>query len=132
MLGTVQQLASRVGGRVVGNGDAGISSIVAVEEADAQSLTFATDPRYLALALASKAAAVLVDESVPMEATSKPLIVVENARYALARLLRDLRPQRPKGPFVHPAAVVEPDASLDEGVYVGANAYVGHGAHLGA
>jgi len=132
MLGTVQQLASRVGGRVVGDGDVPIEAIVAVEEASAGALTFATDPRYLATALAGKAAAVLVDASIPVEASSKPLIVVENARYALAQLLRDLRPKRPQGPFVHPSAAVEPDASLGQGVYVGAHAYVGHGATIGA
>jgi UDP-3-O-[3-hydroxymyristoyl] glucosamine N-acyltransferase len=132
MLGTVQQLASRVGGRVVGNGDVQIGAIVSVEEADAQALTFATDVRYLALALAGKAGAVLVDASVPFEASSKPLIVVENARFALAQLLRDLRPQRPQGPFVHPTAVVESDASVGEGAYVGAHAYVGRGVRLEA
>ncbi|HEY1977076.1 MAG TPA: UDP-3-O-(3-hydroxymyristoyl)glucosamine N-acyltransferase [Candidatus Baltobacteraceae bacterium] len=132
MLGTVQQLASRVGGRVVGDGDVAIHSIVAVEEAGAGALTFATDARYLTSALAGKAAAVLVDATIPIDAPPKPLIVVENARYALARLLRDLRPKRPQGPFVHPSAAVESDASLAEGVYIGAHAYVGHGATVGA
>jgi UDP-3-O-[3-hydroxymyristoyl] glucosamine N-acyltransferase len=132
MLGTVQQLASRVGGRVVGNGDVEIGAISAVEDADAGALTFATDARYLTSALAGKAAAVLVDASIEFDAPPKPLIVVENARYALAQLLRDLRPTRPQGPFVHPTAVVEPEASLDSGVYVGAHAYVGRGARVGA
>ncbi len=132
MLGTVQQLASRVGGRVVGDGDVEIGAIVAIEEAEAGALTFATDARYLSSALAGKAAAVLVDASIPLEASEKPLIVVENARYALARLLRDLRPKPPQGPFVHPSAVVEDDASLADGVYVGANAYIGHRARVGA
>jgi len=132
MLGTVQQLASRVGGRVVGDGDVGIDAVAGVEEAGAGALTFATDARYLASALAGKAAAVLVDASISFDAPAKPLIVVENARYALARLLRDLRPQRPVGPFVHPSAVVEPDAQLGTGAYVGAHAYVGRGARVGA
>jgi UDP-3-O-[3-hydroxymyristoyl] glucosamine N-acyltransferase len=132
MLGTVQQLASRVGGRVVGNGDVAIGAIAGVEEAGAQALTFATDARYLASALAGKAAAVLVDASVEFDAPAKPLIVVENARYALARLLRDLRPKRPLGPFVHPTAAIEADAQLGAGAYVGAHAYIGRGVRIGA
>ncbi|MBV8153204.1 MAG: UDP-3-O-(3-hydroxymyristoyl)glucosamine N-acyltransferase [Candidatus Eremiobacteraeota bacterium] len=132
MLGTVRQLADRVGGHVVGDGDVTITGIASVEEARAESLTFATDAKYLAAALTGKAAAVLVDASVPHEAPAKPLIVVENARYALAQLLRALRPQRPRGPFVHPSAAVESDAQLSEGVYVGAHAYVGRKARLGA
>ena len=132
MLGTVQQLADRVGGRVVGNGDVPISGIAAVEEARGDALTFATDARYFAAALASKAAAILIDASVPHDGAGKPLIVVENARYALAQLLRGLRPPRPQGPFVHPSAVVESGAEIGEGAYVGANAYVGRNARLGA
>ena len=132
MLGTVQQLASRVGGRVVGNGDVAIDAVAGVEEAGAGVLTFATDARYLASALAGKAAAVLVDASIPYEDATKPLIVVENARYALAQLLRDLRPKRPQGPFVHPSAVVESDASLGDGAYVGAHAYIGRRVRVGA
>ncbi|MBV8148097.1 MAG: UDP-3-O-(3-hydroxymyristoyl)glucosamine N-acyltransferase [Candidatus Eremiobacteraeota bacterium] len=132
MLGTLQELAERVGGRVVGNGNVEIASIAAVEDAGASALTFATDERYFSAALAGKAAAILIDEALCAGASSKPLLVVENARYALARLLRSLRPPRPRGPFVHERAVVEPGAHLDSDVYVGALAYVGKGARIGA
>jgi UDP-3-O-[3-hydroxymyristoyl] glucosamine N-acyltransferase len=132
MLGTVKQLADRVGGQVVGNGDVVITGIATVEEAGSDALTFATETRYLTTALAGKAAAVLVDAAVEYEAPAKPLIVVENARYALAKLLRELRPQPPQGPYVHPMAAVEPDAEIGEGVYVGAHAYVGKKARIGA
>jgi UDP-3-O-[3-hydroxymyristoyl] glucosamine N-acyltransferase len=132
MLGTVQQLAARVGGRVVGDPDVAIAAIAAVEEAREDALTFATEARYLSEALAGKAAAVLVDAALAPQSASKPLIVVDNARYALARLLRDLRPPRPQGPFVHPTAAVDAQATLGDGVYVGAHAYVGRAAKLGA
>src|SRR5215469_6535384 len=105
MLGTLQQLADRVGGRVVGNGDVSIASIAGIDEAVPEALTFATDERYLAAALASRAAAILVDATIAHpEQPGKPLIVVENARYALSRLLQSLRPARPQGPFVHATA----------------------------
>ncbi len=133
MLGTVRELAAQVGGRVVGDGAVGIEAIGSIEEAVAHTLTFATDERYLAAALAGRAAAVLVDAALPLpESAAKPLIVVENARHALARLLATLRTQRPRGPFRHPSAVVEPDAELAPDVYVAALAYVGSGARVGA
>lgn len=131
MLGTLQDLADRVGGRVVGDGTLPIERISAVEEAAPDALTFATDERYFAAALKSVAAAVLVDESVPHADAAKPLLVVENARLALARLLAALRPSRPLGPFRHSSAVVEPDAELAGDVYVAAHAYVGHRARVG-
>lgn len=132
MLGTLQELAARVGGRVVGDGDVAIARISAVDEAGPDALTFATDERYLLAALESKAAAVLVDAAVPHAGAGKPLIVVENARHALARLLEALRPGRPRGAFRHAAAVIEADAIVSADAHVGAHAYVGHRARIGS
>jgi UDP-3-O-[3-hydroxymyristoyl] glucosamine N-acyltransferase len=133
MLGTLEDLAGRIGGRVVGDGSVRIARISTVEEASADALTFATSAAYLASALAGAAAAVLVDASLAKDAGSaKPLLVVENARHALAQLLQSLRPPRPRGPFRHPSAVIEADAQLAADVYVGAYAYIGNRVAIGA
>ncbi|HEV7178427.1 MAG TPA: UDP-3-O-(3-hydroxymyristoyl)glucosamine N-acyltransferase [Candidatus Baltobacteraceae bacterium] len=132
MLGTLQELAVRVGGRVLGDGSGSVSRISAVDDADGEALAFATDEKYLALALAGKAAAVLVDASVPLpERAPKPLIVVENARAALATLLAALKSPRPRGPFRHTSAVVEDGAHIGEDVYLGAGCYIAAGVRLG-
>ncbi|HEY1655424.1 MAG TPA: UDP-3-O-(3-hydroxymyristoyl)glucosamine N-acyltransferase [Candidatus Tumulicola sp.] len=131
MLGTLQELADRVGGRVVGDGATPVARISTIEEATADALTFATEPRYLAAALQSQAAAVLVDAAIAPESGEKPLLVVENARLALARLLVGLRRSRPRGPFRHATAAIEPDAELADDVYVGAQAYVGRRVRIG-
>jgi UDP-3-O-[3-hydroxymyristoyl] glucosamine N-acyltransferase len=131
LLGTLEELAARVNGRVVGEGAVRIARIAAVEEAGDDALTFATSQAYFAAACASRAAAVLVDESLAAPGCSKPLLVVENARHALARLLESLRPSRPRGPFRHPSAAISPDARLAADVYVDANACVGSRSSLG-
>ncbi len=131
-LGTLDELAARVGGRVAGDGSVRIGRITTVEEATDDALTFATSQAFLASALASRAAAVLVDASFVQDAIGKPLLVVENARQALAVLLEGLRPPRPRGPFRHPSATIEPDAQLAADVYVGAHAYVGNRTAIGA
>ena len=132
MLGTLQELAERVGGRVVGDGAIAIYRIAAVDESTDDALTFATDERYLASAMASRAAAVLVDAAVPIgDGPAKPMIVVENARLALARLLRGLRPPKPAGPFRHPSAIVDATADVAGDVFLDAMAYVGPGARIG-
>ena len=131
-LGTLDELAARVGGRVAGDGSVLIARITTVEEATDDALTFATSQAYLASALASRAAAVLVDASFVQDAIGKPLLVVENARQALVVLLEALRPPRPRGPFRHPSAAIEPDAQLAADVYVGAHAYVGNRTAIGA
>ncbi|MFI5389347.1 MAG: UDP-3-O-(3-hydroxymyristoyl)glucosamine N-acyltransferase [Candidatus Eremiobacterales bacterium] len=145
MLGTLAELAARVGGRVAGEGTIAIEGISSIDEAGPESLTFSTTEPYANAALASRAGAVLIDEAlVPVQTAAKPLLVVPSARAALAILLRAFDRPRPQGPFRHPSAVVEasavvaPTAYLSANVYVGANAHVGErsvleaGVHLGA
>jgi UDP-3-O-[3-hydroxymyristoyl] glucosamine N-acyltransferase len=134
VLGTLAELQAELGGRVVGDGSVRVERVTGVDETGAGALTFATDAHFLAAALKSAAAAVLVDASVPLEGdvSAKPLLVVENARAALALLLAKLKPPRPRGPFRHPTAVVEEGAEIGEDVYLGPHCYVGPNARLGA
>jgi UDP-3-O-[3-hydroxymyristoyl] glucosamine N-acyltransferase len=131
MLGTLEELARRVGGRIVGDGGVRIARVAGIEEAGEDALTFATTDAYFALALASKAAAILVEAPLVQDPTAKPLLVVENARQALAQILASSRSPRPKGPFRHPTAVIESDARLADDVYVDAYAYIGSAATIG-
>jgi UDP-3-O-[3-hydroxymyristoyl] glucosamine N-acyltransferase len=133
MLGTLADLQARVGGRLVGDGSVAIARVSAVDDASADALTFATDEKYYAAALAGAAAAVLVDASVPLDeaAANKPLLIVENARAALATFLAELKPPRPRGPFRHPTATIETGAQIGEDVYLGAHCYVGARASIG-
>lgn len=133
-LGTLAQLASRIGGRVVGDPATVIERIAAVDDADPTTLTFAVDQRYLRTALDSRAGAVLADEALldAAEAYAKPILAVPSARVALAALLAELEPPRPQGPFVHRTAVVDPSASIGPEVWLGPHVTVGAGAQIGA
>ena len=132
-LGTLGDLAERTGGRVVGDPATAIARIAAVDEADATALTFAVDARYLRGALASRAGAVLADEALvePDRTYEKPILAVPSARVALAALLAALEPPRPRGPFVHPTAAVDPSAQLGADVWVGPQVAIGAGARVG-
>ncbi len=130
MLGTLAELAAHVGGRVDGDGSVRIERMSSVEEATPGALTFATSESFFTAAIASPAAAVLVDASLA-RAAEKPLLVVDDARRALALLLAMLEPPRPRTPFRHPDAVVADDAEIGADVHVGAHAYVGSRASIG-
>lgn len=131
-LGTLAELAARVGGTVVGEGDIAIERICAVGDATPGALTFATDARYLAAALKTEAAAILVGADLKAEGGSTALLVVSDVRSALATLLALLRSPRPRGPFRHPTATIESDAQVAADAFVGAGAYVGSQASVGA
>ena len=132
-LGTLGELAGRTGGRVVGDPATPIERIAAVDDADAATLTFAVDARYLRTALESRAAAVLTDEALVAEDAQypKPILAVASARVALAALLAGLEPARPQGPFVHPTSAVDPSATLGADVWIGPHVAVGARARIG-
>ncbi len=135
---TLGEYAARVGGTVRGDASVEIAGISAIEDVGAGALTFATDERYLRAALASRAAAVLTEAGLAEtvapaggEAPRKPLLLVPSARAALAALLAALEPPRPRGPYQHPSAVVDPAATVGDGVFIGPLAFVAAGAFVG-
>ncbi len=132
MLGTLQELAARIGGRVIGDGSIEVNGLTTVDDARPGTLTFATTDAYFSTALAGPAAAILVEESPARGAAAKPLILVENVRLALSRVLEMLAPEPPRGPFRHSSAIIEPDAGIAADVYIGAGAYVGNAVTIGA
>jgi UDP-3-O-[3-hydroxymyristoyl] glucosamine N-acyltransferase len=133
-LGTLGALAERTGGRVIGNAELRVARIAAVEDADETALTFATDERFFRRALASRAAAILVDATLVNADTpyAKPIVAVASPRMALSTLLAAIEPPRPRGPFTHPTAAVDPSATIGAGVYIDAHVTVGAGTVIGA
>ncbi len=131
-LGTLGSLAQHIDGRVIGDPTVSVDRLAAIDDLDERTLTFATDERYLRLALASKAAAILTDAQFVDEgaAYAKPLLVVGSVRVALADLLALLEPPR-LAPGIHPTAVIEPSAQLGSDVALGAHVYVGERARIG-
>jgi UDP-3-O-[3-hydroxymyristoyl] glucosamine N-acyltransferase len=131
-LGTLGSLAERINARVIGDPAVVVERFAAIDDLDATTLTFATDERYLRLALASKAAAILTSEQLVDGNTTyaKPLLVAGSVRVALAELLALLEPPRP-APGIHPTAVVESSARLGAGVTLGPHVYVGPRAQIG-
>jgi UDP-3-O-[3-hydroxymyristoyl] glucosamine N-acyltransferase len=127
-------LAARVGGSVAGDPNVEIDRICAIDDVDPRAMTFATDERYLRGALASRCAAVLTEPALAAKfpAAKKPLLLADSARKALAVLLADLEPPRPKGPSCHPSAVVDPTAVIGPEVVIGPLVTIGPGAHVGA
>ncbi|MBV9149130.1 MAG: UDP-3-O-(3-hydroxymyristoyl)glucosamine N-acyltransferase [Candidatus Eremiobacteraeota bacterium] len=130
---TLADLAAIVEGRVVGDDSITIRRVAAVDDAQRDSLTFATDATYLKRSLESDAAAVLTDEGLAAAQgrPQKPLLIVGDVRPALARLLHDFERPLPRGHFRHPTAAIESSAQIGAEVYIGAFVYVGERAVVG-
>ena len=61
---TLADIAQLLGGKIVGNGDLVITGISGIKEASPGDLTFLANPKYLSLASATKASAIIVENDV--------------------------------------------------------------------
>ncbi len=126
---TVDSLAALVGGQVHGDGQAPIIGVADLRMASPQHLGFIRDPEFLSLGQKSKAGALLVSEVMDLSATQ---IVVRNVGAAFARVALHFHPQpRAESHSIHPTAVVDPQAVLQEPVQVGPHAVLEAGVRVG-
>jgi UDP-3-O-[3-hydroxymyristoyl] glucosamine N-acyltransferase len=125
----LEDLAARVGGRVVGDPERRVRGLATLEAAGPEDLSLFTHPRYREAAAASRAGAVLV--GLGTELPGRDLLEVREPYVALAELLEHFYPQPRRSPGVHPDARVAESCRIGEGVAVGPFAVVENGAVLG-
>ena len=130
----IKEIAQALSGRLVGDGTIEINRLVHPDRAEFESdLALAMGGDAVAALTRSKAQAVVVSAKNPAPPEYfKAILTVDDPRMALAKLtgLFDSGPQYSAG--VHPTAIVAPDATLGEGVCIGAYAVVGQNSRIGA
>lgn len=144
----LREIASLIGGEVIGDGDIVITGISGIKEAREGDITFLANPKYLPLMQQTKASAIIT--SYDVKESSRPIIRAENPSLAFAKMVQLIAPnevRRPKG--IHPTAVIgkevvlgkgvaiEPYAMVDDHAVIGdrtvidMGVYVGHHARIG-
>ncbi len=143
---TLQELATLVGGRVIGDESIVITETRSFEQAVKQSITFAIGEYVEHIALC-QAGAVIVES----EVTDAPMaqIVVDNAKAAFAQVLELFHPPVVVPREVHSTAIIGENVTIGKNVSIGAycvindNAviednvtirpyvYIGHNARIG-
>jgi UDP-3-O-[3-hydroxymyristoyl] glucosamine N-acyltransferase len=130
---TAAEIASAVGGRVVGDGSAAVRAVAPLDRAGVEDLSFLSGARYASLFEGSSAGVVLVPpglEQAPGRARAR-VVVAKPHEALLALLPRFYRPpERVAG--VHPTAVVGRGAKLGDDVAIGPYAVIGERAVLGS
>ena len=129
----IDALARLLGARLEGDPARSVDCLAELEAAGPGALAFYANPRYRAALAATRAGAVLLDESSARLApagTARLVVAEPYLAFAKASLLFHPRVTPPAG--VHPSAVLEPGARVDPSASVGALAYVGAGASVGA
>jgi UDP-3-O-[3-hydroxymyristoyl] glucosamine N-acyltransferase len=125
------ELAARVGGEVVGDGELRLEGVAGLEEATPAQVSFLANRKYRRLFEQSRAGVVVVEpeEQIP---DGRTLLRVRNAYLAFAKITTLFHPPREAVPEVAPGAVVHPSASVHPAAQVMPLASVGPGARIGA
>ena len=130
---TVRSLADHVGGTIAGDGaEKIVSGINDLRSAQPDQVSFLGNSKYEALAIASRAAAILVCPK-DSDRFSFTRIVVESPSAAFGKISALFAPPPiHHEPGIHPSAVVAPDAIIGDGVSIQPNAVLAAGVRLGA
>ena len=131
---TASELAVLLNGRVVGNPEVRVRRLAKIESAGPGSVSFLSNPEYERFIYSTEASIVIVAETfepsqdLPQDLT---LLRVEDPYRAFAQLLEayDAILKRQEG--IHPTAVVDEEATLGEGCFVGPGVVVERGAVVG-
>lgn len=127
---SVAELASHVGGRVLGDGKVSIRGIASLESAGAGEIAFIEDSKLLDPLRSSSASCLIVPEGAQVQAPC--VIEVKHPKLAFALIAELLHPRKQRAGAVHPTAIVAASAKLDENVFVGAYVEIGERAFIGA
>jgi UDP-3-O-[3-hydroxymyristoyl] glucosamine N-acyltransferase len=127
----LSELAARLGQPLAGatSQDPLITGISTLEEATASQISFLADPKYIARAQGSAAAALLALTGT--EVPGKPTITFDSVWEGVLAVIEILHPAKRFAPGIHPTAVVDPSATLGEAVSVQPRAVIEAGAKVG-
>ena len=134
----LRDIAQLLGAALEGNPDLEILRVAKIEEAGEGALTFLANPKYARYLATTRASAVIVGPAVTVEdrLTELPpltLVRVADPYVGFVRVLAKFNPPQPLlPPGIHPAAVIDPTATLGADVRVGPCAVIGARCRVGA
>jgi UDP-3-O-[3-hydroxymyristoyl] glucosamine N-acyltransferase len=127
---TLQQIAARLGGEVVGDAAVVVRGVATLDEAGPGDLSFLANPRYRPRLAATRAGAVILGPR-DRDLTDIARIVAENPYAYLARVMVLFHPPRAAVPGRHPTAVVDANAAVAASAEIGPGAVIASGARIG-
>jgi UDP-3-O-[3-hydroxymyristoyl] glucosamine N-acyltransferase len=127
---TLAEIASRLGGRLLGNSATLIRQVGSLEHAAADQISFLAGPRHKSKLLATRAGAVVLTADA-QDLTSLPRIVCDDPYLYFARVSRLLNPAPPPEPAIAASAQVASSASVAASARIDAGAVIGEGVSVG-
>jgi len=133
---SLQEIATAVDARLVGDARVEVSGVASIESATPEDLVFVEDEKHLAAALRSRAGAVIAGEFAASSASDRPLLISHHPKLSFARAARALREASAsqgasQQRSAHSTAVIHPSVVLGPGVYVEQRVVVSEQAQIG-
>jgi UDP-3-O-[3-hydroxymyristoyl] glucosamine N-acyltransferase len=130
---TIAQIAEALGAEAVGDTDQSIERAAEPGTATAQDLALAMSPKYAEdLSKGAARAAIVWPDADWQGMGLQAAIFAPRPRLAMAGLTARLDAGQRFGTGIHPSAVIDPTATLGEGVTIGALCVIGPNARIGA
>ncbi len=128
---SLNDLAQRVGGRLVGSGDVLVTKALPLQDADQHSITLADDIKHATAVENSPAPAVVVQQELP--GCTKSMLIVEDLHKAFAQIIGYLRPATAaKLSGIDPSAHIDRSAQVGTDTTISANVSIGADCVLGS
>lgn len=129
---TAKQIAAYIGGEIVGDENATVSTFAKIEEGVKGALSFLSNPKYAPYIYDTQSSIVLVNNDfVPERPVQTTLIKTANAYESLAKLMALYESVKPKKTGVSSMASVAPSATIGQNVYIAPFVYIGERAVIG-
>lgn len=130
---SLRAILAAVGGEALGDPERLFKGLAALDQAEADELTFIDSPKLASALATTRAGAVLVRAALAARVPAGCLIItVANPQLAFARAATLFHPPAAPTAMRHPTAVIAADAEVAEDACIGAYAVIGARAVVGA
>jgi UDP-3-O-[3-hydroxymyristoyl] glucosamine N-acyltransferase len=120
MIFTLSQIATALGAEFQGDGDIALSGAAEPQDAHPDELALAMDPKYAERIAQGQARAALLWDGADWQALGLDgAICMARGKAAMPHLTRTLDPGLGIAPGIHPTAVVDDTAQIQEGARIG-------------
>ena len=129
---TAEQIAGLLNGKVEGDSTIAVSQLAKIEEGDPTSLSFLSNPKYEQYLYTTKSGIVIVNEDLVLQKeVAATLIRVPNAYSAFSELLKIYHTYRTERAGREEQIYIDPTATIGDGGYIGAFAYISKDVKIG-
>ena len=129
---TAKQIASFIGGEVVGNENAEIYTFAKIEEGVPGALSFLANPKYAEYIYTTQSSVVLVNRDFePKGEISATLIKADNAYESLAKLMMMYEAAKPRKQGISSLASIAGSAKIGENCYIAPFVVIGENCEIG-